>query len=85
MSADITPHVHCAECKRPIATQEIAEDGTATNIAIRGGKQYAVRSPENGGLAIVEVTVPLCEDCFAKIKTAEQMSRIAVPKGLRLN
>jgi hypothetical protein len=76
MSVD--PHVHCASCQAVIET----------TIKVKGGKTKdremhvvgkATLMPGPDGIVVANQPVPLCDECFERIATAEKPSRIVVP------
>jgi hypothetical protein len=80
----IEEHVHCAQCRRQIATTIVAADGKRTPVEIKGGMQLqAVPKPDGSGITFVPVMVPLCESCNKTIdeeqKKARTLSKILVP------
>lgn len=79
----IEPHVHCAECLKPIATKILCAHGKTKDVEIATGTQFSV-IPGPQGLGVLPRPVPLCPDCLERLKKEEQeaaaASKIIVPK-----
>ena len=74
----LQPHVHCGECGREISATIPVRGGKSEPAQIHAGEQVAVGMTPQGP-AFVQRPVPLCDECFERIATAEKPSRLVVP------
>jgi copper chaperone CopZ len=83
----IEPHIHCAECYQAIATKIKCAGGKTKDAELHLMQQPRVAPAPGGKLAVLTVTVPLCQGCAERIEKAlrdrERASKLIVP-GLGL-
>jgi hypothetical protein len=80
-------HLHCAECLRLILLHEfteegelvLTEEGEPVEREVKVGQQLIVAQGPNGSIVAQPRNVPLCDDCYQRIK---EQSGLVVPKPL---
>lgn len=75
----LNDHVHCASCRRPIATVRRVSGGRLERLTILTGTELALAKGP-GGITPVERRVPLCPACAKEVERQQrERSRIIIP------
>ena len=73
--------MHCGDCQAVIVTTDHDEHGIERDVEIAHGFQFRV-APSPQGVAVVQIEVPLCAACRARVEAAEKQGsgKLVVPE-----